>query len=649
MTTSDAQGADPPGRVMLSWAHRPDPGVTAADWRRQVLDLVVALRGFGLVTDVDLFHQQDLDVDWSRWGPRQVQECDVVLVAVNAAWRERFEGTNEPTEGAGAVAEADALLGLFSRDQQEFRRRVKLVLLPGASEQDVPARLTGVPRFTVRELTLSGLEELLRTLTGQPAHVPPPLGALPALPPATLEALERPDALEHFEVDEPAPTPEETGTTPVSASRTMRWDVAAPVSPSRTIRWAVEAPGQTAQLDDAIALLESALRRPLNPNPGQRPDRSQEDERVRLQRLMGRLEELVRRLPEAQDDAASRADRAASRRAVENRLAALVHGVRDRLEPANRCWVVLAAAVDAPAEARDVGEAEPGSRERRRRQVEQWAQRVAPIMPVDTSLAALRAPGRVVFPGDPVSADAGTTRPGQSTRWRFELCDDGSGVGAADVAGHPCQQPGTGTVGWDGRPSEMILDAEVYLPVCRDRLEAWLLTELELLADHVKSSRVDPSATLYLLARLQPPERLTLAGAHNPRPLGIRVVDEHRDLDGHPQSEFAPPGAMDLPMDADAPVTHPLATPLATLTDPAGLVRTTRRLAVELLEHVAVEDTAVLRPDGTLDAFAAAGADQQAVHQHAERLGLPVDPLSPAERRRRYEELVAEARRGLCP
>jgi len=136
---------------------------------------------------------------------------------------------------------------------------------------------------------------------------------------------------------------------------------------------------------------------------------------------------------------------------------------------------------------------------------------------------------------------------------------------------------------------------------------------------------------------------------HNPRPRGVRVVDEHRDPDGHPVGEFAPPGTVDLPLGADAPAAGPLAVPLATLTNPGSLVHAARRLAVGLLEHAGIEQTAMLRPDDTLDVFAAAAADQQAVHQHAERLGLPVDPHNPADRRRRYDELLAKARRWLIP
>jgi len=98
-----------------------------------------------------------------------------------------------------------------------------------------------------------------------------------------------------------------------------------------------------------------------------------------------------------------------------------------------------------------------------------------------------------------------------------------------------------------------------------------------------------------------------------------------------------------------APASGVLTTTAAELADPAVLVQATRRLAVELLEHFGVEDTLVLRRDGTLDALAAARAEWMAAHQHAGQLGLPVDEHSPADRQRRYDELLGQARAWLNP
>jgi hypothetical protein len=61
---------------------------------------------------------------------------------------------------------------------------VKIVVLPGATVGDIPAELKGpVLHFVIEEITEAALEDLLRTLTGQPAYPRPPLGTVPALEP----------------------------------------------------------------------------------------------------------------------------------------------------------------------------------------------------------------------------------------------------------------------------------------------------------------------------------------------------------------------------------------------------------------------------------------------------------------------------------
>ncbi len=93
--------------------------------------------------------------------------------------------------GAALFATASLVgLGLFNDDQAEFRRKVKLVLLPGADVSNVPRQLSGVQRFSIGEPVPAHLEDLLRTLTNQPRYVPPPLGTVPVLPSRTLTEVE---------------------------------------------------------------------------------------------------------------------------------------------------------------------------------------------------------------------------------------------------------------------------------------------------------------------------------------------------------------------------------------------------------------------------------------------------------------------------
>ncbi|CCH87987.1 protein of unknown function [Modestobacter italicus] len=181
--------------ALISWAHDSDAGAPLpkgaarreADelWLGTVLDLVTHLRTIGGVdADIDFVHGAE-PVDWSRWGPEKVRTSDFVLVAVNKAWIRRFSGTEAPTRGAGATAEADELLGLFETDRDAFDRKVILVLLPGVDAADIPNRLRGrLTRVRVDSFDEDGLDDLLRRIYGKPKfQLPPVRGNTPALPP----------------------------------------------------------------------------------------------------------------------------------------------------------------------------------------------------------------------------------------------------------------------------------------------------------------------------------------------------------------------------------------------------------------------------------------------------------------------------------
>ncbi len=615
-----------PVTALLSWAHQPNPGVDSAAWRDQVLKLAAGLRRAGVDVDLDLYHVHEPDVDWSRYGPQQVRSRDFVLVAVNAAWRERFEGTNNPAVGAGAVAEANELLGLFAEDQVEFRRKVKPVLLPGADASDVPRQLTGPPRFPIAESTPGRLADLLRTLTNQPEYIPPPLGTVPVLPPRTLDEIEHTVTLAAEasltaggRVSAPGPAAAlghlELGGRPAP--------VAAPADGHVELN---ESVGQRAQVETGIALLRSAQTA---------SDADPADALRRLERLRAAAERWLSELnpqPLALPPPAER-------------LAGLLEQVAPQLERSNSCWLLVAA---VPALPDGSGIVPPGesARDRWQRELREWVEQSAPIPGLDVTTAAVRRPRRVAFTGERSLAGP---RAGRSSQWRIEVADDGSSaILAADVASAPRSVVGVGSEAWPDQPGHALLDGQVFLPVRRDQLETWLLTGLELAANHLRSSGGD-AGQVHLLARLEPTSLVVVPETHQPEQLGVRIVDEKRDPDGTPIGEYPPTGATDLPLTSITPSTAVLVTTAAELADPQVLVRTARLLAVELLEHFGVEDTVVLRPDGTLNALAAGRADWMAVHQHARQLGLSVDPHSPADRQRRYDELLAEARGWLNP
>jgi hypothetical protein len=622
--------------VFVSWSHASDAASILQDqtarraadnaWRDQVYDFVVALRYFGVDAEVDLGHLSDRGVDWTRFGPGLVHERDVIAV-VNAAWRRAWDESGDGRSGRGAAAEVDVLHGLFNRGRDVFQGKLLLVLLPGSDSSDVPLGLERVPRVHVPAFDLEGMTELLRILTEQPEYPLPPVGQIPLLPPAANAVIQR--RLD----DDPAGGRPVTAHDQASATDSVTVELVRAGSDEAT------GDPNVRNLRDEIALLHSAIRRLPDPAPGEGPHlpsyRAGEQLRHQLAALEHQLAALQSTVSAA-SPSSSRDDR--------QRLASLLEEASQFLEITDRCWLVLAAVRETPQQPAPRSGVPAVTREQRRDLLTRWAEVTGPPVLLDWNTDAIRRPGRVVFTGE-----AGRIQgpPARSTRWRVELLDDGSALVAAAVAGPP-QTDGTGIVGWAGQRGETVFDAAVFLPVRRDLLETWMLTAVELVIAQAAHDGV-PTDTLTMQVRLAMPPQLSLRGVHNPQQLGVRMVEEYRDEDGHRVGDRTVPGSFDLALVNEPPASAAETVDLSALADPREAVRVAHRLARSLLEHFGVEEAKLLRADGTVDPFAAAEGDQQLVHQHARAIGLSVDPQSPADRRRRYDELIAEARAQLRP
>jgi hypothetical protein len=170
-----------PPKAFVVWAQRNEDWEDSQEerWRQEVLAFALLLRYMHIDADLDLFHLHE-GLDWSRFGETRINETEHILVVLSQAWRERYDGQNVPTIGAGAAREARALRGIFDKNQEEFSHRVKLVSLPSVSGADlIPLGLTGVSHFKVEELTVRALEPLRCALTGNPRFPKPPLGTPP--------------------------------------------------------------------------------------------------------------------------------------------------------------------------------------------------------------------------------------------------------------------------------------------------------------------------------------------------------------------------------------------------------------------------------------------------------------------------------------
>jgi hypothetical protein len=168
--------------LLVSWSHA-EPGWSATDRRQRqdaVLRLTDNLRTLGIDAELDL--HQPAGTDWTRWGPDKVDSCDYVLIVGSPAWSRAWRGDGDPTVGAGAAAEADALKTLYNRDRDAFRRKVRLVTLPG-TPTDVPLGLDGIERYHLVDDIPAALTDLIRGLSNQPSFPKQPLGTLPTLAP----------------------------------------------------------------------------------------------------------------------------------------------------------------------------------------------------------------------------------------------------------------------------------------------------------------------------------------------------------------------------------------------------------------------------------------------------------------------------------
>jgi hypothetical protein len=127
-------------------------------------------------------------MDWSAWIIEQVREADFVLVVASPAYKHRAEGSVDPAEGRGVQFETALLRDLLTQDRGTWVHRVLPVVLPGRSVEEIPTFLQphAASRYVVASLSLDGVDELYRVITGQPRHCRPVLGKLVIRPPQPL-------------------------------------------------------------------------------------------------------------------------------------------------------------------------------------------------------------------------------------------------------------------------------------------------------------------------------------------------------------------------------------------------------------------------------------------------------------------------------
>ncbi|HEX5116169.1 MAG TPA: SEFIR domain-containing protein [Pseudonocardiaceae bacterium] len=199
--TSHGGGPAQAIKVFISYAHDTD------DHKHAVLMLAELLTGNGIDVILDQW-AGTVRKDWGSWALGHITSSDFVIIVASPDYQRVGDGVIATTDNPGAQSEAAVIRDLLHHDRPTWTRKLLPVVLPGRSIDEIPTFLQpfSADHYIVSVLTEAGIEDLLRTLTGQPSRVRPPLGTVPNLPP---EQPTMPQSPEFARTAEPAgPSPQ---------------------------------------------------------------------------------------------------------------------------------------------------------------------------------------------------------------------------------------------------------------------------------------------------------------------------------------------------------------------------------------------------------------------------------------------------------
>ncbi len=168
-------------RVFISYSHDSD------EHAAQVRELGTFLRTrMGVDAHMDVWYA-DIRRDWSRWAMEQLDEAEYVLAIASPKFRERADGLAPKGDGWGATFEGALLREKMTEDSARWIEHILPVVLPGHSLKEIPRFLFPymATHYRVDSITVAGLTELHRALTGTQRFELPPLGA-PLTDPAVI-------------------------------------------------------------------------------------------------------------------------------------------------------------------------------------------------------------------------------------------------------------------------------------------------------------------------------------------------------------------------------------------------------------------------------------------------------------------------------
>ncbi|MFF1487026.1 toll/interleukin-1 receptor domain-containing protein [Streptomyces sp. NPDC058319] len=119
--------------------------------------------------------------DWDTWARHHINKVDFVIVLASPLCRKAFDGELSGLENPGIRSESRTIVEMLHSHRDEWTAKVLPVVLPDQTTEDIPQTLQPwtADHYDIHELTLEGIDELLRAMTGVPRHSRPSLGRLP--------------------------------------------------------------------------------------------------------------------------------------------------------------------------------------------------------------------------------------------------------------------------------------------------------------------------------------------------------------------------------------------------------------------------------------------------------------------------------------
>lgn len=177
---AQAMDAPPSPRVFISYAH---DDTAHKDNVLSFANFLVRDEGIDVILDR---WGHEVSRDWSVWAVQNIKEADFVLVIASPLCKKVGEGYVDDDHNRGLQAEMGLIRNAMHEQRSNSLRKYLPVVLPGGSVTDLPDFLQPATfhRFVVTSFTRAGTEDLLRTLTRQPAHIRPDRRKdVPPLPP----------------------------------------------------------------------------------------------------------------------------------------------------------------------------------------------------------------------------------------------------------------------------------------------------------------------------------------------------------------------------------------------------------------------------------------------------------------------------------